>query len=167
MSDFKFAAHSDVFAGLGGMEFRSTIDETDSTSVDFKFAPNSDYFSTRSLEATPTIDSSTGGAFKFAPRTRGTLFAGLDDMAPAPAREFYFAKEMDLRGEDAPVFRKSAREKYSIGETVRWLKGGKRFVITKALYLANGLWLIHGDKLDSAGTIMGVFAQSELARLPA
>jgi len=95
---------------------------------------------------------------------------GDDAHEPAKRTEFHFYKNLQLDDEDEaeePGSFRKRRTDFSVGTRVRWLKAAKTFVITKALYTARGLYLIHGTKDDDSGTIMGIFSPSELAVLPA
>jgi len=97
-------------------------------------------------------------------------FFGTGEHEPAKRTEFHFYKNLQLDDEDEaeePGSFRKRRTDFSVGSTVRWLQGKKSFVITKLLYVAKGLYLVHGDKLDGAGEIQGIFSPSELATVAA
>jgi hypothetical protein len=168
---------------LGGWDPPVTIevdDEPEKTAkpavednTPFVFAParkaeSRDYFDSEPAE--PTADE----PFRFAPvrKKAGTDYFdifGADAPEPAMRTEYHLYKNLQLDNEDdlpePGAFRKR-RTDFSVGSTVRWLQMKKSFVITKLLYSANGLYLVHGDKLDGAGEIRGFFHPSELATLP-
>ena len=176
VSNFQFFEHSDPTGLCGTVKAFTEPAPADPFASLGRPAPVADAFrfetNPSKHEAGDVLDG-----FAFAPgfitkssKHTGVAPFGDDAHEPAKRTEFHFYKNLQLDDEDEaeePGSFRKRRTDFSVGTHVRWLKAAKTFVITKALYTARGLYLIHGTKDDDSGTIMGIFSPSELAALPA
>jgi hypothetical protein len=165
--EFRFAEESDRYAGLGGS---GSVDVTG-----FRFAPSTDYFSTR-LPSPPTAERPTTEAFRFAPgsSSKGSTMAAADDAGLGSFQKDHHDDDCGCHGACASCsaeymkFVKSARPatKLEVGSRVRCKscpgQPGKKVMVVRELTATEKGYLLSVDYEDGSGSMHGIFDHDEL-----